>query len=257
MLDYLLEEVLQQQPESIQTFLLRTSILGRMCGPLCSAVLLAPLCCRARYPGISRTRQPVHHPPETTSGVGIAITIFLPNCCDKRLQQSDNVAEYHIRASQWYEDNGQEIEAFQHAVAANDVGRAERLMESKGMPLHFPGAVNAILAWLASLPESVLNARPLLRVRPATMALTAGQTTGVEEKLQAAERALGNAELDPKTRDLIGQIACGQGHPGGYPLPGGRDDRPSMPRPGVSASRESAFPLYGELGAVGCLSFSG
>src|SRR5438128_1573135 len=41
-LDYLVEEVLQQQPESVQTFLLRTSILGRMCGPLCEAVLLIP-----------------------------------------------------------------------------------------------------------------------------------------------------------------------------------------------------------------------
>ena len=99
------------------------------------------------------------------------------------------MAEHHIRASQWYEDNGLAIEAFQHAAAANDVERAERLMEGKGMPLHFRGAVTAILEWLASLPKSVLDARPLLWVRSATMALTAGQTTGVEEKLQAAEAA--------------------------------------------------------------------
>ena len=122
------------------------------------------------------------------------------------------IAEYHIRASQWYEDNGLGFEAFRHATAANDVGRAERLMEGKGIPLHFPGAVNAILAWLASLPKSALDARPLLWVRSATMALTAGQTTGVEEKLQGAEAALAaarqNAELDPQARDLIGQIAC-------------------------------------------------
>ena len=42
MLDYLVEEVLQQQTESVQTFLLRTSILDRMCGPLCDAVGLDP-----------------------------------------------------------------------------------------------------------------------------------------------------------------------------------------------------------------------
>ncbi len=41
-MDYLVEEVLQQQPESVQTFLLRTSILDRLCGPLCDAVLLDP-----------------------------------------------------------------------------------------------------------------------------------------------------------------------------------------------------------------------
>ena len=44
---------------------------------------------------------------------------------------------YHIRASQWYEDHGLEIEAFHHAAAANDVERAERLMEGKGCPCTF------------------------------------------------------------------------------------------------------------------------
>jgi len=126
----------------------------------------------------------------------------------QRLQQSVNVAEYHIRASRWYEDRRLEIEAFQHAVAANDIERAERLMEGGGMPLHFRGVVTTILDWLASLPTTVLDARPLLWVRSATMALTAGQTTGAEEKLQAAEKALKNAALDAQTRDLIGQIAC-------------------------------------------------
>ena len=57
------------------------------------------------------------------------------------------------------------------------------------MPLHFRGAVTAILDWLASLPTTVLDARPLLWVRSATLSLVAGQTTGVEEKLQAAEAA--------------------------------------------------------------------
>ena len=99
------------------------------------------------------------------------------------------MAEYHIRASQWYEDHGLEIEAFQHAAAANDVERAERIIEGKGIPLHFRGAVAAILDWLASLPKTVLDARPSLCVRYATLSLVAGQTTGVEEKLQAAEAA--------------------------------------------------------------------
>jgi len=118
------------------------------------------------------------------------------------------MAEYHIRASQWYEDNGLEIEAFQHAAAANDIERAERLIKQGGMPLHSLAVVTAILNWLDSLPKTVLDARPWLWVRSATSALMAGQTTGVEEKLQAAERAMQNADLDDKTRDLIGQIAA-------------------------------------------------
>ncbi len=122
------------------------------------------------------------------------------------------MAELHGRASRWYEDNGLDFDAFRHAAAANDIERAERLIEGKGMPLHFRGAVTAMLDWLASLPKTVLDARPSLCVRYATLSLVAGQTTGVEEKLQAAEAAIAaalqGAEPDDKTRDLIGQIAA-------------------------------------------------
>ena len=80
-LDYLVEEVLQQQSESIQTFLLRTSILDRLCGPLCDAVLLAlPLLPGKKPWNISNTPT-CSSSPWTTSGVGTAITISLPICC--------------------------------------------------------------------------------------------------------------------------------------------------------------------------------
>ncbi len=80
-------------------------------------------------------------------------------------------------------------------------------MEGKGMPLHFRGAVAAMLDWLESLPATVLDARPSLWVKYAEILLVSGQTTGVEQKLQAAEAALQGAELDDKTRHLIGHIA--------------------------------------------------
>ncbi len=76
-LDYLMEEVLQQQSESIQTFLLHTSILNRLCGPLCDAVVLRPVCFRTENPGISRTCQPVHHPP----GQRAALVSLSPSFC--------------------------------------------------------------------------------------------------------------------------------------------------------------------------------
>ena len=90
----------------------------------------------------------------------------------------------------------------------NDIERAERLIEGDGIPLHFRGAVTAILDWLASLPKTVLDARPSLWWRYASLLLVNGQTTGVEEKLQAAEVALQGAEPDDKTRNLVGQIAA-------------------------------------------------
>lgn len=69
--------------------------------------------------------------------------------------------ELHSRVSQWYEDNGLEIEAFHHAAAANDIERAETSLKERDS-LHFRGAVTAILDWLEWLPTTVLNARPLL-----------------------------------------------------------------------------------------------
>lgn len=215
-IDYLIEEVLQRQPENVQSFLLRTSILDRMSGPLCDALLLNP----------SASGQ------ETLEYLERSNLFIVPLDAERHwyryhhlfaelLRQrflfaslgNDNgsIAEYHIRASRWYEDNGLEIEAFQHAAAANDVENAVRLMEDEGMPLHIGGVVATILGWFASLPATVLDARPLLRVRSATLLLGIGKTAGVEEKLQAAEAAiitsLQGGEPDDKTRDLIGQIS--------------------------------------------------
>ena len=222
-LDYLVEEVLGQQPESIQTFLLRTSILERMCGPLCDAVLHGDA---NRHPTHSASAQ------ETLEYLEHANLFIVPldderrwyryhhlfaDLLRQRLQQSDNVAEYHIRASHWYESNNLMLEAFRHAAAANDVERAERLIESRAIGTHFRSVAMPILDWLASLPKPVLDARPRLWVRSATLALMAGQTTGIEEKLQAAEAVfaaqttLQGAGPDDQTRDLIGQMACARG----------------------------------------------
>jgi LuxR family maltose regulon positive regulatory protein len=132
----------------------------------------------------------------------------------QRLHQSaagdegGGVDELHKRASVWYEDNGLEIEAFQHAAAANDVERAARLMEGEGMPLHFRGAAAPVLNWLESLPTTVFDARPSLWVMYASALVMAGKATGVEQKLQAAEAALGGAEPDDKNQDLVGHIAA-------------------------------------------------
>ena len=221
-LDYLLEEVLQQQSESVQTFLLRTSILDRLCGSLCDAVLLDPSVSgqktleyiesvnlfiipldnerrwyRYHHLFADLLRQRLHQSMAAPAGTG---------------DGESRVNELHIRASQWYEDHGLELEAFHHAAAANDIERAERLMAGKGIPLHFRGGVTPLLEWLETLPDEVRNARPSLWWRHASLLLINGQTAGVGEKLQAAEAALAAAlqdtEPDEETRNLIGQIAA-------------------------------------------------
>jgi LuxR family maltose regulon positive regulatory protein len=215
-LDYLVEEVLQRQPEPVQSFLLRTSILDRLCGPLCDAVMLdASASGQETLEYLDRAN--LFLIPLDTERRWYRYHHLFAELLRQRLHQSlassggdeaRSMAEYHIRASQWYEDNALEIEAFHHAAAANDIERADRLIVSGRIPQHSRAAVTAVSDWLDSLPRTVLDARPWLWVRSATVALNAGQTTGVEEKLQAAEEALQDADLDDETRDLIGQIAA-------------------------------------------------
>jgi LuxR family maltose regulon positive regulatory protein len=220
-LDYLVEEVLAQQPEQIQEFLLHTSILNRMCGSLCDTVLSAPpgsgqktleyleranlfivsldnerRWYRYHHLFAELLRQRLHHIAHSSAAWGGA----------------DNLLnELHIRASKWFEEHGLQMEAFQHAAAAHDIERAEELIDGRGIPLHFSGGVIPILNWLESLPKQVKDARPALWWRHAAMLLINGQTLGVEENLQAAEASVANilqgAEPDNKTRNLIGQIA--------------------------------------------------
>ncbi len=215
-LDYLLEEVLQRQPEHVQTFLLRTSILDRLCGPLCDAVMLdASAAGQETLEYLDRAN--LFLIPLDTERRWYRYHHLFAELLRQRLHQSlassgadegRTMVEDHIRASQWYEDNALEVEAFHHAAAANDIERAERLIIGGRIPEHSRAAVIAVFEWLDSLPRTVLDARPWLWVRSATVALNAGRTTGVEEKLRAAERALQHADLDDQTRDLIGQIAA-------------------------------------------------
>jgi LuxR family maltose regulon positive regulatory protein len=209
-LDYLLEEVLQRQPDSVQAFLLRTSILDRLCGPLCDAVLLdASASSQETLEYLDRAN--LFIVPLDTERRWYRYHHLFADLLRQRRQQivvsSGGVDEDHLRASEWYEANDLEIEAFQHAAAGHDVERAERLIEGRGMPLHFRGALVPILHWLESLPTTALDVRPSLWVTYASVLLSAGQTTGVEPKLKAAERALQDARMDDRTRDLVGRVA--------------------------------------------------
>lgn len=214
-MDYLMEEVLQRQPERVQSFLLRTSILDRLCGPLCDAVTLAPAASG------QATLEYLEHAnlftvPLDSERRWYRYHHLFADLLRQRLRHSvpstaeaePIAADLHRRASQWYEDNGLAVQAFQHAAAARDVQRATRLLEDKDFPLHHRGVVAILLEWLGTLPEAIFAARPSLWVAHAGLMLVNGQTTGVEEKLRAAEAALGHTEPDEQTRSLKGRIAA-------------------------------------------------
>jgi len=231
-LDYLVEEVLGQQTASVQAFLLRTSILDRMCGPLCDAVMGINESASQRINESANQRiapfadSPFAHSHALLEHLDRANLFIVPldnerrwyryhhlfaELLRQRLGQSlpaEELTELHLRVSAWYERNGLVFEAFQHAAIAHDVARAERLIGSKEMNLHLRSVALPILNWLAALPKAELDARPGLWVRRATLALMAGLTTGVAEQLQTAEKLLQGGACDENARDLIGRIAC-------------------------------------------------
>ena len=128
-LDYLIEEVLQRQPEGIQIFLLRTSILDRMCGPLCDAVLLDPSVSGQAAAGQNTAGQSTLEyleranlfiVPQDNERHWYRYHHLFGDLLRKRLGQSltpEGIAELHIYASEWYENNDLMLEAFRHAAS--------------------------------------------------------------------------------------------------------------------------------------------
>lgn len=209
-LDYLAEEILHRQPEAVQAFLLRTSLLDRLCGPLCDNLMLNPEVSGEEIL-IDLDRKNLFIIPLDKERRWYRYHHLFADILRRRLQEShdgSHIADLHKRASLWYENNGFEIEAFRHAVESRDIERSSRLLQGDGMPLHLRGATGISLNWLESLPASELDARPALWVIYGSALLIAGKPSGVEHKLRAAEAALEGVEQDVSVRDLIGLIAA-------------------------------------------------
>ncbi|WP_309118552.1 LuxR C-terminal-related transcriptional regulator [Paenibacillus sp.] len=220
--DYLLEEVLQRQPASVQRFLLYTSVLDRFTGSLCDAVL---------HGGCGESGLTFESGQDVLTYLERSNLFLVPldrentwyryhhlfaELLRQRLRRADRSSpeggarlerRLHESAAAWYEAHDLELEAFRHATAAEDIDRAARLAEGKGMPLPFRGAVAPVLDWLGSLPEEALDARPSFRVMHASALLLTGNTSEIEPKLQAAEAALRKMPPDDAVRDHIGHIA--------------------------------------------------
>ncbi|MFD7522283.1 LuxR C-terminal-related transcriptional regulator [Paenibacillus chitinolyticus] len=209
-LDYLAEEVLQRQPENIQAFLLQTSQLDRLCGPLCDALLLNPKVA-GKEMLLDLERKNLFVIPLDKERRWYRYHHLFADILRRRSAENygaGHIAELHKRASIWYEGSGFELEALRHAIEAGDIERSSRLLQGSGMPLHLRGAARMTLNWLDSLPAKELDARPELWVFYGSALLIAGKPTGVEHKLRAAEAAMEGVEQDARTRDLVGWIAA-------------------------------------------------
>jgi LuxR family maltose regulon positive regulatory protein len=208
-LDYLIEEVLQQQPESVQDFLLHTSILDRMCGPLCDAVLVKDEGGRMKDEEDSSSL--ILHPSSFILEYLERANLFIipldnerrwyryhhlfGSLLRQRLGQSrkpEEIAQYHIRASEWYEKNGDQAQAFHHSIAAGDFSRAATLAEKYWQGMNESFQSTAWLGWVKQLPQELIRLRPVLCTQIAWGYMDISEVDASESRLRDAERCLEN-----------------------------------------------------------------
>ena len=191
-IDYLIEEVLERAPLHVREFLCQTAILERLSGPLCDAVTGDP------------------------DGVEMLATLERANLFVVPLDDQRQWYRYHhlfadvlkarllahgvahanalhSRASAWLEDHGSPEEAVRHALAGADFARAARLIEATIPSVRKSRQDATLLGWLAQLPQTEIEARPVLRVFAAWGSLVAGDVAAVEPQLAAAEAQLAAA----------------------------------------------------------------
>ena len=188
-LDYLVEEVLQRQPEHYRSFLLQTSILDRLCGPLCNAVTDQEDG-RAMLETLERINLfviPLDDQRQWYRYHHLFADVLKAHLMET---QSEQVSGLHQRASAWYEQNGYPPDAIRHALAAEDFVRAAGLIELARSAMNLSFQSTTWLRWAKALPDGLVRARPVLSVGYAWALLDCGELEASEARLQAAERWL-------------------------------------------------------------------
>jgi LuxR family transcriptional regulator, maltose regulon positive regulatory protein len=188
-LDYLAEEVLEAQDQQLRAFLLETSVLERLSGPLCDAVTgregSQALLEQAERAGLFLI------PMDEVRGWWRYHHLFA-DLLRARLQeeQPGRVLKLHRNAAASYAGFGLADDAIGHAVAAAETAWAARIIEQHfDVVYNIRGEAATIRRWLSVLPDEVVRSRPRLLLAQAIMAATSGYLHVVEPLLDAVECA--------------------------------------------------------------------
>jgi LuxR family maltose regulon positive regulatory protein len=187
--DYLVEEVLQRQPEHIRSFLLQTSILERLSGPLCDAVT-GQEDGRGMLEALERGNffvVPLDDKRHWYRYHHLFADVLYAHLMQER---PDQVPTLHRRASEWYEHNGSAADAIRHALAAEDFERAADLVELAVPAMRRSRQEATLLGWIRALPDELIHFRPVLSVHYAGALLLSGELEGAHARLRDAERWL-------------------------------------------------------------------
>ncbi len=211
-LNYLIEEVLNQQSKAVQEFLLGTAILERLCGPLCDS-LLGHEDGQSTQDWVDESHRPsaIGHRPSDSQVILEQLyhaNLFLVPLDDEgqwyryhqlfaevlqhRLRQSqpDRLPVLHRQASVWYAENGLFGDAIRHALLAADFVRAADLIEQIWPTTWNQGTVTILLGWVQALPQAALMAHPALWVSYAWALAFTGQIEAAEACLRQVEAML-------------------------------------------------------------------
>ncbi|MEJ2350299.1 MAG: hypothetical protein P8Y03_10980, partial [Anaerolineales bacterium] len=219
-LDYLLEEVLAVQAPEIQHFLLYTSILERLTAPLCEAVVST---LESLNPSLLSGRA-----VETLARSGEILeyleraNLFLVPLDDERqwyryhhlfadllrtqLQKSlgdQGVARLHLRASEWYEQNGSILQAIHHASVASDDELVERLIEQHYMEMVNRGEMSSVRFWMGKLSKESIYRRPWLCLYEALSRSWFGQLDEANILLNEAEKRIRCEVSAPDAQSML------------------------------------------------------
>jgi LuxR family maltose regulon positive regulatory protein len=205
--DYLTEEVLSRQPEHLRNFLLQTSILGRLSGPLCDAVTNQE---NSRQVLNTLEKANLFVIPLDDERCWYRYHHLFADLLIQRLRthQGDLVPELHRRASQWLAENGFKNEAVDHAFCAQDHARAVQLIEEIAEIKWDRARESQLLGWFKKLPDEIIDAAPTLCIFYARELFKSGYLDDAEKRLQSAEQILESTSLSDLNKEgLRGRIA--------------------------------------------------
>ncbi len=216
-MDYLVDEVLQQQPAEVQTFLLYTSILDQLCGPLCEAIVRGDEALPPGAPDASRAQELLVYLEHANLFINplddqrrwYRYHPLFADLLRQRLQQAypDRVSALHLSASHWYEQADLTGPAVRHALAAQAFGRAAALVEQVAPAMIERSELARLLTWLETLPDDEVQARPRLALYYAWDLFLSGQIEQAATRLEAVEAMLATNEAK-QTPEVQGHIAA-------------------------------------------------
>ncbi|GHO90546.1 helix-turn-helix transcriptional regulator [Reticulibacter mediterranei] len=206
--DYLSDEVLQRQPIEQRDFLLRTSILERLCGPLCDA-LTGRSDGQAQLSALRQANLFISALDEAENWYRYH-PLFATALRERLQRQEPNIiAELYRRAGAWYEQQDLLFQAVEYTLRACDYTHAADLMEPLARTLVQRGDLTALQNWAEQLPNEVLFAHPRLCLATVWVFLFDGQEVRMREMLAQVEGYLREHQHESTTqewRELRGEL---------------------------------------------------